>query len=617
MADAEDFELSNIECHFKWKPDANARRLNYEIVIEKLKADIVENPEVEVMERTLLSYILTQNEQFEEAQAEANKVINKCKCNGEKLVSFANKAFICHKRKQHQEARKLIPIVRKCKGTLTSDDKHQIQLIHAFSLTMLGIGNLVSAKIIYEEILDQHESCHAYFGLGNVLGKLRRYHKSSRSKPSKKELHALSKACELSAENNKSFYLAQYGFAKAENICHESENLISMREDTERILEQAVEQLNNSGQESCNVYKWCARAYKKLYFSCPPEEFKKKYTEKQQECLEKAIKINPNDTTVLHAAALLYWKVWFCKDLNKAQYYFEEACRNTPSGNFWADVTFVNFRKEQGDNFNVLDEYIKLINKYERIKVEDYLLDLAHLHMLCGDEMKQSNDRESAVTEFLTALRLDPKMVRVKEAKCSVLSILKDDLRRGRQNALPESDEVPLLEKIGIVYWTIENLSEAELYFKRILEKDSGHEKTLVILCKIYHKRKEYLKCIETGELLPDFILKEREMRIIISESNYHEAVNPHNDPNTAKEHLSVSAKYGLLDAGWELLYVITEENKFTKFAFEISAHVCLWFTKSEGWYFKLEQDKKPCDLAEEAHLLVIQVRVPFPLTFV
>ena len=619
MVDAEDFGLSDIECHFKWEPDANTRPLNYEIVIKKLKADVVENPDVEVMGRTLLSYILFQNEQFEEAQTEANGVIEKCKCNGEKLVSFANKASIYDKRKQHQEVRKLIPTVRECKGALTSDDEHQIKLIHAFSLTMFGIVNFTNAKVIYEEILDRHEICYAYFGLAKVLGRLRRYHHSNRSKPSQKELHALSKACELSAKNNKSFYLAQYGFAKAENICHGRENIISMCKDTEKILDQAVEELIDSRQESCHVHKWCAMAYKKLYFSDPPDrELKKKYTMKQKEHIDEAIRINPHDTMALHDAALLYWKARPCKNLDKARLHFEKACRNTPSGNYWADVDYVKFRKQQGDeNLKVMDEYVKLIKKYEKIKVEDEPLNLAHLHMLCGEELEKLNDKKSAVKEFISALKLDPTMVRVKEAKRSVLSILKDDLRRGRLNALPESDEVPLLEKIGIVYWTIADLSEAELYFKSILEKDPGHEKAPVILCKIYHKRKEYLKCIETGELLPDFILNKRKMRIIISESNYHEAVNPHNDPNTAKEHLSVSAKYGLLDAGWELLYVITEENKFTKFAFEISAHVCLWFTKSEGWYFKLEQDKKPCDLADEAHLLVIQVRVPFPLTFV
>ena len=602
--------LSRVDCHFKWKPEQHGGMTDDIIVFErKLLRNMKENPKIKIFTFTLLSYVFTIGDSrgkdidFTKAKTYAEKAREKCECKGEEFVAIANKMHIYERTKKTKELAKLYPKMKTCEEGLSSSDYCKIKCIHAFALTRFGMKGYQMAVDIYKKVLlSEKDNADCHFGLGKILGRIRRYKHGNLSRPCEEEMKALSAAFNFEGQRD-AFFVVTYANARVQCIIYDtqngSNNNTSDLVTVEALFDRAMRLAESSEGRSSMVYTWIAKGFKRLCKIHHPPYVYKRYLHKRKECVDKAVTSDPNNTSILHEAGIFYWTVTKYKDFVLAHHYLKEACRCCPDGNFWADVDLEKFKKDCDPSYDIKEGFTALISKYER--QEDGMeskLNTAFLHNMIGEELLDEGDDESAQHKFLEALKLDRAMDRVKKAKVHLISILNKKIDHVNGD---DRVKVDLLLDLGHVHYITGGHTEAKPCYENVLYLDDGNHTAVERLCEIYFLETRYDNCIK---LVGDKWKMYPGATQFVAKSLYEVAMlMKSSDFESAKEHFCKSAKLGLLEAGEALLKNVREECEnneglcFTQRVFEECAKIHHWFSHREGRFFSIQE----CDITAEA----------------
>ena len=268
--------LNTIECHFKWRPEKDDGMVdNIPLLEKKLLHDINDNENIEIFALTLLIYIFTEGDgkgkgtDFQKAKRYAQQARKQSKTNGEKVVTIANTMHLLKKCQKLEELENLYIELKHYQDTLTVHDQCTIKLIHAFALSRFGLTAYKKALNIHESVIENEEkNPDAHFGLGVMIGRIRRYTHGNVSKPQELELKTLQKACEL-WNNSNAHSVVWYGYAKTQALLydHKKEERRICEEELQEvsaILDNAKRLADNRPGCSCIIYKWCAKGFKYL-----------------------------------------------------------------------------------------------------------------------------------------------------------------------------------------------------------------------------------------------------------------------------------------------------------------------------------------------------------------
>lgn len=360
--------LSKLECHFKWKPERDTAWSDIILQEKKILANIEENPVIEVQGWSLLGYMFTVGEEngtnidYNKADEYFNKALDRVSCNGDKFVVMADKLHLLHRKNQLEDFKTLLAKVETLQKKLNdSSDMCIIKLIEAYSWSRFGIMGQEKALTAYKEaMVSDITSPDAHFGVGLILGRMRRDHDGNSSVPQQEEIDALKEAVVLWEYEN-AFSIAWYAYALASTITGYHIDMEVIIE-VEELLEKALSVNYNN---SAIVYKWCAKGYKQLCMKKSlPRNYYHKYIDRQKFCVDSACDANPCDSGSLHAAGLFYWRVK--KDLTRAEELLQQASESCPLGNFKADFDLVKLRavRHKG-KYSARDGYLELLEKYE------------------------------------------------------------------------------------------------------------------------------------------------------------------------------------------------------------------------------------------------------------
>ena len=604
-------QISYVDCHFKWKPEQHDGMTDdIRIFEQKLLRNMKENPRIKIFSLTLLSYIFTIGDSrgkdidFTKARKYADTARDKCECKGEEFIAIANKMHIYEQTKKTKELERLFPEMKTCEEGLISSDYCRIKCIHAFALTRFGMKGYHMAVDIYKEaLLIEKDNADCHFGLGMILGRIRRYKQSNLSKPCEEEMKALSAAYHLQRD---AFSVVWYANAHVQCVVWNKVNgfktNVSDLKAVEALFNTAMCLAESSEGGSGIVYKWAAKGLKRLCMMRPPHNVYKQYLQKQKECVDKAVASDPNDTSILHEAGIFYWRVKRYRDSSLAQKYLEQACACSPNGNFWADVDLAKFRKEYNQPYDIIEGLTPLLHKYaKRQDGMDSKLSIAVLHMMIGKELLEQGNDESARKELLEAVELDRSTQRVKEAKDDLISILHAKLENIHSDNGNNAVKKTLLLELGHVHYITGGHTEAKPCYTDVLLLDDGNSTAVERLCEIYFLESRYDDCIQLvrgkWKMYPNatpFVAKSLyEVAMLLKSSDFE----------SAKENLYKSAELGLLESGDTLLGYVTEECEnneglcLTQRVYEECSKIHHWFSHSEDRYFSIQE----CDIAAEA----------------
>ena len=157
----EDYSKS-LNCHFNWDLDETSTDVNINCNIEqlehKLLTDVKGNPPVAFKVYLLLAFAhtvgdLTRNVDYSKALGYIESAESIAKTISEKYLVNANKLWILKKKRDTRLAQALVRTVKEFEGKLSSEDKSDLCLTEAFSLSRFTVSGYERALAKYKEAI--------------------------------------------------------------------------------------------------------------------------------------------------------------------------------------------------------------------------------------------------------------------------------------------------------------------------------------------------------------------------------------------------------------------------------------------------------------------------------
>ena len=340
-------------------------------------------------------------------------LIEHAKNSVEKYLVIANKVWILKIKRDIGDKESLLKTANELQQEFTDSDESDLCVAEAFALSRFPPDGYERALERYKKAVELNsENGEAFFGIGQMLGRLRRIDRGQLSKASEEELQAFKESMKLWPDNPLPFVF--YALALSHGVVRGSSDVEKTIDEMDRYMEEAKAKAEAFSSGSAVVYKWCAKGYKRICLSGMPPHRYLNFVNKQKQCVDRAVELSPNDSSVLHEAGSFYMHVKIYLDVEKADAYLVKSVECSPfRKNFGADFDLVKLRKQRQKDYDVLAAYSALQTKYSGADQDHRYL--SSLHEAIASEYEELRDYDRARKEYVKSLSYKPNWYRAPE----------------------------------------------------------------------------------------------------------------------------------------------------------------------------------------------------------
>ena len=401
-----------LNCHFNWDIAKNIQCSYSDRIEAKLLNEIQGNPDVKNKALLLLSFVFTVKDKsdtfnLQKALDYANDVIKNTSSKGEEFVALANRFNILHKQR-HKDASALeLQKLQAKESDLRAPDRAVVALVESYAISVLSFTDFKRARQRCEEAIALDPSLgEAHFNLGLIIGRLRRGDNGPYSHANSAELEAFQQAMLYWPTSPLPHVFYACAIAPRLKNHRGQVNATVLQEMDHHLspaIDLAVAHKHGTALYRCSkALRYIARLDGRSGYDFAMHAQLERYT------IEEALKTWPGNTSVLHEAALCYWKTAErFQNLEKAEKYLREACdtKDVIHDNVFADIDLIKLQKRMNPKFDNLTAMAELAIKYEGLEQSK-----PQIHIELGwIYLKQEEDLDRAYDEFETAIKLRPE----------------------------------------------------------------------------------------------------------------------------------------------------------------------------------------------------------------
>ena len=521
--------LKRLRCHFTWNLDSksasNSLSCDVNVLEDKILSEIQGNPPVVCQAYLILAFAHTvwdvhkkvdYNKAFEYIELSEECANN----NAEKYLVIANKVWILKIKRDIGDKEGLLKTANELQQEFTDSDESDLCLAEAFALSRFPPDGYERALERYKKAVELNaENGEAFFGIGQMLGRLRRIDQGQLSKASEEELQAFKESMKLWPNNPLPFVF--YALALSHGVARGSSDVEKTINEMDRYMEEAKAKAEAFSSGSAVVYKWCAKGYKRICLSRMPRHRYLIFVNKQKQCVDRAVELSPNDSSVLHEAGSFYMHVKIYLDVEKADAYLVKSVECSPfRKNFGADFDLVKLRKQHQKDYDVLAAYSALQTKYSGADQDHRYL--SSLHDAIASEYEELRDYDRARKEYVKSLSYKPNWYHAPKTAKRLPQLteqfVEQSTNRFNSGSISQSMLIENLHEAGRTYETFRprKSREAKKLYELILRLDAKNNSARNSLCDILLEMKLYDQCIEEASKLDQDEMEEFVSRVSV-----------------------------------------------------------------------------------------------------